>query len=171
MRKNIFAIPIFEDKIDLDIFKFPQEEFTETWDSKTETTFLKKVQLDQESFAHLCEVITRNLMEGNVLGNNPRIGHMWRNRYSETDYQDVHIHPHCQWSFIIYETMKSQTSFLNPSIKDIQNQIGNGIGEFPLDYKPDLGPGDIIIFPSFLFHSVNKGPGGTSISGNIYMEY
>ena len=171
MKKELFAIPVFIDKIDFEIFKFPDEEFEPIWDSNTPTTFGKNHPLTEESFGHLCEVITRNLNEGHLLGANPRIGNMWRNKYSENDYQDVHIHPHCQWSFIIYETMKSQTSFLNPSIKDIQNQIGNGCGEFPLDYKPDLGPGDIIIFPSFLFHSVNRGSGGTSISGNIYMDY
>ena len=32
--------------------------------------------------------------------------------------------------FIIYETMKSQTSFLNPSVKDIQNQIGTSVEGF-----------------------------------------
>ena len=173
MRKDIFAIPVFIDKIDLEIFKLPEGEMQPTWDSQTLTTFHSGGQLDlpEESMAHLCEVITRNLSEGNVFGANPRIGYIWRNKYTENDYQDVHIHPNCQWSFIIYETMKSQTSFLNPSIKDIQNQIGNGVAEFPLDFKPDLGPGDIIIFPSFLFHSVNRGAGGTSISGNIYMDY
>ena len=53
----------------------------------------------------------------------------------------------------------------------IQNQLGNCHGAFPLDYKPDLKKGDIIIFPSFLMHSVNSGQVGTTISGNIYMKY
>ena len=171
MRKDLFSIPIFEDKVDLTVFRFPEEELEPTWDSGTPTTFSKSVKLSDESLIHLGEIITRNLSSSNLMGSNARIGHMWRNTYSETDYQDVHIHPHCQWSFIIYENMKSQTSFLNPSIKDIQNQLGTNVLAFPLDYKPNLGPGDIIIFPSFLFHSVNKGNGGSSISGNIYMEY
>ena len=34
-----------------------------------------------------------------------------------------------------------------------------------------LEKGDIIIFPSFLMHSVNSGQVGTTISGNIYMKY
>jgi len=173
MKIDIFSIPIFIDKIDLEILNFPEQELIPTWDSQTLTSFGNGVDmnLSEEAAAHLCEVITKNLAEAGLFGQNPRLGFMWRNKYSETDYQDVHIHPHCQWSFIIYETMKSQTSFLNPSVKDIQNQIGTSVEGFPLDYKPDLGPGDIIIFPSFLFHSVNRGAGGTSISGNIYMEY
>ena len=35
----------------------------------------------------------------------------------------------------------------------------------------NLEKGDIIIFPSFLMHSVNSGQVGTTISGNIYMKY
>ena len=59
------------------------------------------------------------------MGANPRFGHIWKNVYSKHDYQDVHIHPNCQWSFVIYVDTYSKTSFLNPSMKDIQNQIGN----------------------------------------------
>ena len=56
-------------------------------------------------------------------------------------------------------------------MRDIQNQIGQCVTQFRLDYKPNLGPGSIIIFPSFLFHMVNSGEEGTTISGNIYMDY
>ena len=105
------------------------------------------------------------------MGANPRFGHIWKNVYDKHHYQDVHIHPNCQWSFVIYVDRVSKTSFLNPSIKDIQNQIGQSVVQFPLDYKPNLGPGSIIIFPSFLFHMVNSGVEGTTISGNVYMDY
>ena len=119
----------------------------------------------------MSEVVERNLYYGECMGANPRFGHIWKNVYSKHDYQDVHIHPNCQWSFVIYVDTYSKTSFLNPSMKDIQNQIGNQVIQFPLDYKPDLGPGSIIIFPSFLMHMVNTGEGGTTISGNLYMDY
>ena len=61
------------------------------------------MNLSEEAAAHLCEVITKNLGEAGLFGLNPRLGFMWRNKYTESDYQDVHIHPNCQWSFIIYE--------------------------------------------------------------------
>tara|TARA_B100000131_G_scaffold319246_1_gene364753 strand:- start:393 stop:992 length:600 start_codon:yes stop_codon:yes gene_type:complete len=173
--KQIFAIPIFEDKVDLDIFKIaeePPEDLQPTWDSGVKTTFNTKLELTQPVWEHLGEIIGRNLGPVGLMGNEPNIGHVWRNRYGEHDYQDPHIHPNSQWSFIVYETVeRSRTSFFNPSMGMIQNQLGNCHGAFPLDYKPDLKKGDIIIFPSFLMHSVNSGQVGTTISGNIYMKY
>ena len=173
MKKELFGIPIFEDEVDLEKIVLPDADLENTWDSGTPTTFgTQKVDdVPQETWKYLSEVIERNLYHGQCMGANPRFGHIWKNVYSKHDYQDVHIHPNCQWSFVIYVDTYSKTSFLNPSMKDIQNQIGNQVIQFPLVYKPDLGPGSIIIFPSFLMHMVNTGEGGTTISGNLYMDY
>ena len=173
MKKELFGIPIFEDKVDLEKIVLPDAELENTWDSGTPTTFgTQKVDdVPQETWKYLSAVVERNLYYGECMGANPRFGHIWKNVYGKHDYQDVHIHPNCQWSFVIYVDTYSKTSFLNPSMKDIQNQIGNQVVQFPLDYKPNLGPGSIIIFPSFLMHMVNNGVGGTTISGNIYMDY
>ena len=173
MKKELFGIPIFEDEVDLEKIVLPDAELENTWDSGTPTTFgTQKVDdVPQETWKYLSEVVERNLYYGECMGANPRFGHIWKNVYGKHDYQDVHKHPNCQWSFVIYVDTYSKTSFLNPSMKDIQNQIGNQVVQFPLDYKPNLGPGSIIIFPSFLMHMVNNGVGGTTISGNIYMDY
>ena len=173
MKKELFGIPIFEDEVDLEKIVLPDADLENTWDSGTPTTFgTQKVDdVPQETWKYLSEGVERNLYYGECMGANPRFGHIWKNVYSKHDYQDVHIHPNCQWSFVIYVDTYSKTSFLNPSMKDIQNQIGNQVIQFPLDYKPDLGPGSIIIFPSFLMHMVNTGEGGTTISGNLYMDY
>ena len=173
MKKELFGIPIFEDEVDLEKIVLPDAELENTWDSGTPTTFgTQKVDdVPQETWKYLSEVVERNLYYGECMGANPRFGHIWKNVYGKHDYQDVHIHPNCQWSFVIYVDTYSKTSFLNPSMKDIQNQIGNQVVQFPLDYKPNLGPGSIIIFPSFLFHMVNSGVEGTTLSGNIYMDY
>ena len=173
MKKELFGIPIFEDEVDLEKIVLPDAELENTWDSGTPTTFgTQKVDdVPQETWKYLSEVVERNLYYGECMGANPRFGHIWKNVYGKHDYQDVHIHPNCQWSFVIYVDTYSKTSFLNPSMKDIQNQIGNQVVQFPLDYKPNLGPGSIIIFPSFLMHMVNNGVVGTTISGNIYMDY
>ena len=173
MKKELFGIPIFEDEVDLEKIVLPDAKLEITLDSSTPTTFgTQKVDdVPQETWKYLSEVVERNLYYGECMGANPRFGHIWKNVYSKHDYQDVHIHPNCQWSFVIYVDTYSKTSFLNPSMKDIQNQIGNQVIQFPLDYKPDLGPGSIIIFPSFLMHMVNTGEGGTTISGNLYMDY
>ena len=139
MRKDIFAIPIFEDKVDLDKINLPEVETEPTWDSGVPTSFSKQLDVPKETYEHLSNVINQNLYDGNLLGMNPKFGHIWYNRYSFHHYQDAHIHPRCQWSFIIYVDLHAKTSFLNPSIKDIQNQIGQCVTDFPLDYKPDLG--------------------------------
>ena len=173
MKKELFGIPIFEDEVDLEKIVLPDAELENTWDSGTPTTFgTQKVDdVPEETWKYLSQVVERNLYYGECMGATPRFGHIWKNVYSKHDYQDVHIQPNCQCSFVIYVDTYSKTSFLNPSMKDIQNQIGNQVIQFPLDYKPKLGPGSIIIFPSFLMHMVNTGEGGTTISGNIYMDY
>ena len=171
MKKEIFAIPVFEDKVDLDKINIPEMVTEPTWDAGGPSTFAKKMVLDNGTIEHLSGIINQNLYDGNLLGANPKFGHIWYNRYDKHHYQDAHIHPNCQWSFIIYIDLRPKTSFLNPSMGMIQNQMGNNLEAFPLDYKPDLEPGSIIIFPSFLMHMVNSGNEGTTVSGNIYMDY
>ena len=174
MKKEIFSIPIFEDKVELSKFDdIPFAPLEPTWDSGVPSSFgtQKPEEVPTTVWQYLSEVVERNLYPAQLMGKDARFGHIWKNVYGKHDYQDVHIHPNCQWSFVIYVDTYSKTSFLNPSMKDIQNQIGSQVVQFPLDYKPNLGPGSIIIFPSFLMHMVNNGVGGTTISGNIYMDY
>ena len=173
MRKDLFAIPIFEDTVDLSKINIESSEYGSTWDSQVQTSFGTEHKIEPETWEHLNEVISRNINQINCSYENARIDGIWKNVYTKTDYQDPHIHPHSQWSFIIYETVpKSKTLFFNPSMKDIQNQIsGGGILDFALDYKPNLDTGSIIIFPSFLMHMVAHGSEGSTISGNVYLDY
>ena len=69
------------------------------------------------------------------MGKDARFGHIWKNVYQKHDYQDAHIHPHSQWSFVIYVDVTSRTSFFNPSIHNIQNHFGCTLPQFALDYK------------------------------------
>ena len=173
MRKDLFAIPIVEDVVDLDKIHIESDEYSPTWDSGVSTSFGSDQKISKETWEHLNEVISRNINQIQCSYENARIDGIWRNIYTKTDYQDPHIHPHSQWSFIIYETVsESKTMFFNPSMKDIQNQIyGGGTPQFPLDYKPNLKSGSIIIFPSFLMHMVSHGGEGSTISGNVYLDY
>tara|TARA_B100000287_G_scaffold185102_1_gene175040 strand:- start:14074 stop:14613 length:540 start_codon:yes stop_codon:yes gene_type:complete len=177
MRKDIFAIPIFEDKFDLSLLDpWDEEDFLNPVDSDIRfyshnKTFTKKVEINNWTKSHLEEIVTRNLEPEGLMGDNPRLGDFWRNYYRPGDYQDIHIHPKTQWGIIIYEKRNSKTSFQNPSIIGIQNQIGY-IPQLPLDYKPDLEPGSIIIFPAFLMHAVFcADESGSTISGMVYMDY
>lgn len=171
MRKNLFAIPIFEDKVDLDKIVISDENLKETWDCQLKTTYFEQHEVPQDTWDYLGHIITKNINDIDCRYHHPRIENLWVNVYEKTDFQEPHIHSHCQWSFIIYQTVSSKTVFFNPSFKDIQNQIGNDVPDFPLDYKPQLEPGSIIIFPSFLLHMVIQGNEGTTIAGNVRLEY
>jgi len=170
MRLNIFSIPIFIDKVDLTKIDITEDKFEKYWLSQTPTSLPCNSTISQETYEYLSEIISRNIDE---LGpyTNPRFGQIWRNKYTKTDYQDSHIHPRSQWSFIIYETVKqSKTNFINPSRSLIINQLEFYPEALPTEFTPNLGPGDILIFPSFLEHFVLAGSEGTTISGNVYMD-
>ena len=170
MRLDIFSLPIFIDAVDLNKINISDEKFERIWLSETPSTMGKPHTIPSETYEYLVEVFIRNL--DNLVGPNPRFGQIWRNKYDETDWQDIHIHPNCAWSFIIYESVaESKTVFMNPNFKDIQNHWGENVEGFPLDFRPNLEAGKIIIFPSFLQHFVRPGGKGTTISGNVYMDY
>jgi hypothetical protein len=170
MRLDLFSIPVFIDKVDLTKISISDEPTKPLWLSGVQTTMGEQHVIADETKLHLIEIFNRNL--GNLVGANARFGQIWRNKYTEHDWQDIHIHPHCQWSFIIYEdVIESKTVFMNPNYKDIQNHMGMNLTDFPSDYRPSLKTGDILIFPSFLEHFVMPGNTGSTISGNLYMDY
>ena len=173
MRRDLFAIPIFEDKVDLNKIHIENGVYEPTWDSGVHSSFGSDTDVPTETWEHITEVVIKNIQTIECSYKDARIDSLWRNVYTETDYQELHIHPNCQWSFIIYESVPvSKTVLHNPSFKDIQNQIFHtGLPDFPLDYKPQLESGSIIIFPSFIMHSVLHGSKGTTIAGNIKLTY
>jgi len=171
MRYDIFSTPIFIDTIDLDKIDIGNPPTEKIWLSQTPSTLGQDHTVSEETVNYLAEVISNNLV-ANLIGDNPRFGEIWRNKYQEHDWQDIHIHPHSSWSFVIYETVdSSKTVFMSPIFKDIQNHLGTNLSDFPLDFRPQLKKGDIIIFPSYLEHFVMAGNVGSTISGNIYMDY
>lgn len=171
MRVNIFSIPIFIDQVDLNKINIGDPPTDRIWLSKTPSTMGKEHNITQETYEYLVEKFIENL-GAELIGPNPRFGEIWRNKYNEHDWQDIHIHPHSSWSFIIYEdVVESKTVFMNPTFNDIQNHMGTNNREFPLDFRPTCKTGDMIIFPSFLQHFVRPGNVGSTISGNVYMDY
>lgn len=171
MQYNVFSIPIFIDTVDLNEIDIGNPPTKRIWLSETPSTLGQHHEISQSTIDYLATIVTRNLGV-DLIGENPRFGEIWRNKYQKHDWQDIHIHPHSSWSFIIYETVtESKTVFMNPVYKDIQNQLGTNLKQFPLDFRPVLHIGDMIIFPSFIEHFVRPGNEGNTISGNIYMNY
>ena len=172
MHYDMWAIPFFIGKVDLDKIKITHKATEKIWLSEVESSFGKEHDIEPETFEYLQSIIL-DLMPQDLIGQNPRFGEIWRNTYTQKDWQDIHIHPNCQWSFIIYESVpQGKTVFMNPNYRMIQNQIGSGgHPRFPLDFRPECKKGDIVIFPSMIEHFVMPGNEGSTVSGNIYMDY
>lgn len=171
MKYDIFSIPIFIDTVELDKIDIGDPPTEKIWLSETPSTLGQHHEISKETIEYLAEVVSQNL-GFELIGDNPRFGEIWRNKYQEHDWQDIHIHPHSSWSFVIYETVdSSKTVFMNPIYKDIQNHLGTNLKQFPLDFRPQLKKSNMIIFPSFIEHFVRPGNNGSTISGNIYMDY
>jgi hypothetical protein len=178
-RYPIFEIPFFELKVDLDRVVIPESEFEPSWESGVPTTNRTQKPIPRSTLEYLTEVVSPALdtIKDKFLA--MRFTQIWRNKYDEHTYQGYHIHPKTQWSFVIYETVPSaKTMFMNPSMKDIQNHSSSGARwngstyDCALTYEPDwLGPGDMVLFPSWLAHQVRPGNTGTTISGNIILHH
>lgn len=171
MKKELFSTPIFIDKVDLSKIEITETPYDPTWLSGVESNYHNNPMMHPDTYDHLAEVIERNLKETGKY-KNPRIVNIWRNKYTSKDVQEVHIHAGAQWSFIIYETVeRSNTVFLNPSWKMIDIYYGTDVKAFPFNWKPEVKPGTIIIFPSYLEHYVLPGNEGSTIAGNVALEY
>jgi hypothetical protein len=53
----------------------------------------------------------------------------------------------------------------------IEVQMGYFAPAFPPNWRPKVGPGTMILFPSFLEHYVLAGNNGTTIAGNVNLKY
>lgn len=178
-RRQLFEIPFFELKVDLDKVVIPESEFEPSWESGIPTTNLTQKPIPRSTLEYLTEVVSPALdtIKDKFLA--MRFTHIWRNKYEEHTYQGYHIHPKTQWSFVIYETVQSaKTVFMNPSLKDLQNHSPSGARkpgstyDSALTYEPEyLGPGDMVLFPSWLAHHVTPGNTGTTISGNVILHH
>ncbi len=178
-RQDIFSIPFFELKVDLDKVVIPESEFKPTWESRIQTTAYTQKQIPRSTLEYLTEVIAKPLNTFRDKFVAMRFENIWRNKYEEHTYQGYHIHPKTQWSFVIYETVpEARTVFMNPSMELLQNHspsnamFNGSTYDTALTYEPKhLGPGDMVLFPSWLAHHVVPGNKGTTISGNVLLHH
>lgn len=171
MKVDLFSVPVFIDKVDLDKIVISDAPYEETFLSDVKSTYLHKPQLRPDSYEYLSKVIDNNLRQTGEY-KNPTISAVWRNMYTAQDTQEVHIHANSQWSFIIYETVEhSRTVFLNPAWKQVEASMGYFAKTFMPTWRPKLEPGSILLFPSFLEHYVLAGNSGTTIAGNVNLTY
>ena len=70
MRKEIFAITIFEDTVDLDkiVVPYKDEQLEPTWDSGVPSAFGSQKGVPESTYAYLSEVVNRNLGPAQLMG-------------------------------------------------------------------------------------------------------
>jgi len=163
---HLFSIPILETKVDLDQIILDECEYY--YNGEVNWTYGHQ-ECGTPTLDYLYDIISPFLMEYDPY-THFSFTDIWRNRYVATDYQGYHIHAQSQWSFIIYETVDSKTVLYNPAWLLIQNHMGVS-KSMPCIHNVKLSAGHMVVFPSFVAHHVNNGNEGTTISGNIKLQY
>ena len=169
---DAFATPFFIIPVDMDkiVVPYQKKDFAPTFESGVHTTFTKQ-RVPNETYAYLQTVIASALKTLEDPWKTMKFVDLWRNRYVKTDYQSGHIHPHTQWSFIIYEDVHSRTVFHHPAHHLIQNQCGcPGSKDHAHVWHPKIEPEHMILFPSWIEHLVLPGNEGHTIAGNIELK-
>ena len=171
-RHDLFATPVFVIPVDINQIEVPYQtkDFAPTFESGLDTTY-RKQKVPEQTYAYLRSVIAPVLNSLSDPWRTMKFIDLWRNRYTKTDYQSGHIHPHVQWSFIIYEDVPSKTIFMNPALHLIQNQSHHpGSKDHPIVWHPRIEPENMVLFPSWIEHMVIPGNEGHTIAGNIELK-
>lgn len=173
MLENIFSIPLFTNVIDPSLIKLTDGNIDKKWGSDTETSFNSHNKLELSSVDYLNKIFVSNLDQVIFCPYTVHLCQVWRNHYKIGDFQEKHIHPKMQYSFIIYEKMKgkSKTVFVRPNSYLFETSyMGDEFG-FQDYYYTDNVQGDMLVFPSVLEHFVQKATEEyTTISGNLKVK-
>ena len=169
MKIDIFPVSIFIGNLDLKKIKLTGK-IGKAFLSETPSSFHAQNTLDPESGKYLMQVIADLLKEKFHNAFTVRLTDIWRNEYKNNDFQEPHVHTNAKFSFIIYEEVnKVHTVFFNPAKYLIEATLGRDLVQFL--YIPEMKKGQIIVFPSYVEHMVNKNSDQVTISGNINFEF
>jgi len=167
---DLFKIPIFIGNIDSKKISLKNKVFKDTWMSKTKSTYEQSLEKNYENIdniQYLLDVISKILQEKVKYSFKLSLINIWENNYINNDYQEPHIHPESDFSFIIYKKVnEGKTVFLNP-IKNYLILYKNIQHMFDETFMPKCKTNQIVIFPSFLEHMVLKSTNQITISGNL----
>ena len=169
MKVDIFPVSVFIGSVDLKKIKLTAE-MGKAFLSQTPSSFRSHNILDPESSKYLMQVIVELLGEKFHASFRVRLSSIWRNKYKNNDFQEPHVHTNSKFSFIIYEEVnKVHTVFYNPAKYLIEATLGRDLVQFL--FIPEMKKGQIIVFPSYIEHMVNKNSDQVTISGNINFEF
>jgi hypothetical protein len=175
MRLDLFSIPIFIDNVDSSKINLTNKNFEKTWNSKVTSSFNFENTLDKESANYLFKIIASLISKHFYTNQKIELLNIWENKYLENDFQEKHKHPHSHFSFIIYKDVEEgKTIFFNPAIDLIESYYPPNFFKqtnfFQLEFLPKCRKDQIVIFPSFLEHMVQKVNNSVTISGNLKIQ-
>jgi hypothetical protein len=173
MKLELFSVPLFIGNVDLKKIKLDAT-MGEAYMSKTPSSFNKKNILDSESEQYLLSVISELLRE-NYQNFSVRFEDIWRNKYVDNDFQEPHVHtgPKSKFSFILYEKfdLNPHTIFFNPAKYLISATMGDNHFGISQTFTPSVKAGQIIVFPAYVEHMVNRNSDQVTISGNLDFKF
>ena len=169
MKLELFSVPFFIGNIDLKKIKL-KAEMGKAFLSETPSSINKKNYIDPESEKYLMEVIA-GLLKEKFSQFSITLLAMWRNEYLNNDFQEPHVHIGSKFSFIIYEKVSTaHTIFFNPAKYLITSTLVNEDCVLR-KFIPSVRAGQIIVFPSYIEHMVNKNSDQVTMSGNIDFKF
>jgi len=170
MKLEIFSVSLFIGNIDLKKIKLTSE-IGKAFLSETPSSFHTQNTLDPESDKYLMTVIA-GLLKEKYQYFAINLKSIWKNRYVNNDFQEPHVHTNSRFSFIIYEEVNiCHTIFYNPAKYLIDATTGTGDSIAMHHFKPQVRKGQIIVFPSYVEHMVNKNSDQATISGNLNFNF
>jgi hypothetical protein len=174
MKLELFSVPMFIGNIDLKKIKLTAE-MGQAFLSETPSSYDNKNTLDRESGKYLISIVVELLQE-KYQHFTVNLKSIWRNKYLNNDFQEPHVHTNSTFSFIIYEEVNTPyTIFYNPAKYLIEATQGKdvavAIDGWCKHFKPQVKKGQIIVFPSYIEHMVNRNSEQVTISGNIDFKF
>ena len=171
MRYDLFSIPILVDDLDITKLKINDSNTHTQFGSEIESSHGLSNNIDKDCIDYFFKIIVKNLNEIISKPYIVKLDHIWKNYYKPGDFQEKHIHSGSDFSFIIYESVDSDTVFVHPVHYLIKEKYKNK-NIFETQYSIKNKIGKIIIFPSFLEHYVKKQKSsGVTISGNLQVTF
>lgn len=168
MHQELFPISIFYGPIDSKKIILNNVKLNPTWLSQTMSSYDPNTkQINEKTEGYLMDIIASLLQEKIKFGFKLGLINIWENHYRKDDYQEPHIHPQSDLSFIIYKKVKkSETVLLNP-FRNMIFLAGDPTELHTTSYHVNLKQNNLIIFPSFLEHMVLKNSDQITIAGNL----
>ena len=171
MNLDLFSVPFFIGNIDLKRIKLEVEMGT-AFTSETPSSYCEKNLLDPESEKYLMKVLV-DLLGEKFSHFSVVLMSIWRNEYLNNDFQEPHVHIGSKFSFIIYEKVVTpHTIFYNPAKYLLDATFGDELTRYHTrQFTPSVRKGQLILFPSYIEHMVNKNSDQVTISGNIDFKF